>query len=241
MPRSWPMAMRQAERRVPARHSRTSGVASRDAARFSPFQRSPFDVLMGRWTMDTSPLFLAFDLAARLFSPYDLNPRGTNPLRDILAECVDFGRRRAIADPAVRHRHQCAHRPRPGVPQCRAYAGRAACFRLPPDASSRRSRSTASRTGTAAIAGNPDHHAAGARVLVERHRAGAGQPGRAPRHAALRARNHQPRERGFLQRHLVEGTAHDRGRCGRWPIHGEAMRGRAVGRECASTASPATA
>ena len=61
-------------------------------ALFSPFQRSPLDVLMGRWTMDTSPVFIAFDLAARLFSPYDLNPIGVNPLRQILAECVNFTR-----------------------------------------------------------------------------------------------------------------------------------------------------
>src|SRR5512135_362589 len=61
-------------------------------AQFSPFQRSPLDVLMGRWTMDTSPVFLALDLAARLFSPYDLNPLGANPLRGILAECVDLAR-----------------------------------------------------------------------------------------------------------------------------------------------------
>src|ERR1700730_6999001 len=62
------------------------------SARFSPIRRSPLDVLLGRWTLDTSPFFVAFDLAARLFSPYDLTPRGANPLRDILAECVDFGR-----------------------------------------------------------------------------------------------------------------------------------------------------
>ena len=61
-------------------------------ALLSAFRRSPLDVMMGRWTMDTSPVFLAFDLAARLFSPYDLNPGGANPLREILAECVDFGR-----------------------------------------------------------------------------------------------------------------------------------------------------
>jgi NTE family protein len=61
-------------------------------ARFSPLQRSPIDVLLGRWTLDTSPFYLAFDLSARLFSPYDLNPRDINPLRDILRECVDFGR-----------------------------------------------------------------------------------------------------------------------------------------------------
>lgn len=61
-------------------------------ALFSPFKRTPLDVLLGRWTLDTSPVFLAFDLAARVFSPYDLNPMDTNPLRGILAECVDFER-----------------------------------------------------------------------------------------------------------------------------------------------------
>ena len=63
-----------------------------DAARLSPFRRSPLDIMLGRWTMDTSPVFLAFDLAARIFSPYDLNPMGGNPLRDILADSVDFER-----------------------------------------------------------------------------------------------------------------------------------------------------
>jgi NTE family protein len=62
------------------------------SARFSPIRRSPMDVLLGRWSLDNSPFFLAFDMAARVFSPYDLNPRGANPLRDILAECVDFER-----------------------------------------------------------------------------------------------------------------------------------------------------
>jgi NTE family protein len=63
-----------------------------DAARFSPFQRGPLDILLGRWTMDYSPAFIAMDLMARLFSPYDLNPHGSNPLRDILAEAVRFDR-----------------------------------------------------------------------------------------------------------------------------------------------------
>src|SRR5262249_31905902 len=39
-----------------------------------------------------SPVFVAMDLMARLFSPYDLSPGGANPLRNILAETVDFGR-----------------------------------------------------------------------------------------------------------------------------------------------------
>jgi NTE family protein len=63
-----------------------------DAARFSPFQRGPLDVLLGRWTLDHSPLFVAMDMMARVFSPYDLNPAGANPLSAILAETVDFDR-----------------------------------------------------------------------------------------------------------------------------------------------------
>src|ERR1700738_3666318 len=62
------------------------------AAAFSPLQRSPLDRLMGRWTLDTSPAYVAMDLMARVLSPYDLNPFGLNPLRAILDESIDFGR-----------------------------------------------------------------------------------------------------------------------------------------------------
>jgi NTE family protein len=62
------------------------------AARFSPFQRGPLDVLLGRWTLDNSPLFMAMDMMARVVSPYDANPFGTNPLRSILTDMVDFAR-----------------------------------------------------------------------------------------------------------------------------------------------------
>lgn len=67
------------------------------AALLSPLQRSPLDVLMGRWTMDTSPAFITLDLIARLISPYDLNPQGTNPLSDILEQSID--RRRIAGGP----------------------------------------------------------------------------------------------------------------------------------------------
>jgi NTE family protein len=63
-----------------------------NAAVLSPLRRTPLDILLGRWTLDHSPVFLAMDLMARVFSPYDLGPGGTNPLRDILAENVDFAR-----------------------------------------------------------------------------------------------------------------------------------------------------
>ena len=62
------------------------------AAAFSPLQRSPLDRLMGRWTLDTSPAYLAMDLMTRVLSPYDLNPFGLNPLRTILGEIIDFER-----------------------------------------------------------------------------------------------------------------------------------------------------
>ena len=62
------------------------------AAVLSPFRRGPLDVLLGRWTLDHSPIYVAMDLMSRLFSPYELNPGGSNPLREILAESVDFER-----------------------------------------------------------------------------------------------------------------------------------------------------
>jgi NTE family protein len=67
------------------------------AAAFSPLQRSPLERLMGRWTLDTSPAYLAIDLMSRVFSPYDLNPMSFNPLRQILAESIDF--ERLVASP----------------------------------------------------------------------------------------------------------------------------------------------
>ncbi len=62
------------------------------AAMFSPLQRTPLDRMLGRWTLDFSPAFIGLDLMARVFSPYDLNPRGVNPLQSILEESIDFAR-----------------------------------------------------------------------------------------------------------------------------------------------------
>jgi NTE family protein len=70
-----------------------------EAARYSPFQRSPLDVLLGRWTLDNSPLFVAMDMMSRVLSPYDLNPGGGNPLTGILEEVIDFG---AVAEGPIK-------------------------------------------------------------------------------------------------------------------------------------------
>jgi NTE family protein len=60
------------------------------AAAFSPLRPSPVDRMLGRWSLDNSPGYVAMDIMSRLVSPYDLNPMGINPLRSILEEAIDF-------------------------------------------------------------------------------------------------------------------------------------------------------
>lgn len=62
------------------------------AARFSPIQRTPWNVATGNWSLDGSPGYWFFDIFSRLFSPYEVNPGNLNPLRDILEASVDFDR-----------------------------------------------------------------------------------------------------------------------------------------------------
>jgi len=56
----------------------------------SLFRRSPFDALRGDWSLDYSPAFAMFDVLSRVASPYDLNPLGLNPLRDMLNAQIDW-------------------------------------------------------------------------------------------------------------------------------------------------------
>jgi NTE family protein len=69
-----------------------------DAARFSPIQRSPLDRLTGNYSLDMSPSYLFFESMSRMFSPYDLNPMGVNPLRGLLDELIDFDKVNALSD-----------------------------------------------------------------------------------------------------------------------------------------------
>ncbi|WP_172329642.1 patatin-like phospholipase family protein [Mangrovicoccus sp. HB161399] len=61
-----------------------------DAARFSPFQRTPFDKLTGNWTLDNSPAYIFADTLSRFVSPFDVGGSDYNPLRQILEETIDF-------------------------------------------------------------------------------------------------------------------------------------------------------
>ena len=69
------------------------------AALMSPFRRGPLEILTGQWTLENSPMFRAADLAARFFSPYDLNPGVDNPLRKVLVESIDYA---ALATAPIR-------------------------------------------------------------------------------------------------------------------------------------------
>lgn len=60
------------------------------AGRNSPFKRTPLDLMLGTWSLDTSPGYIWFDLIGRLASPYELNPFDFNPLRDVVERCVDI-------------------------------------------------------------------------------------------------------------------------------------------------------
>jgi NTE family protein len=64
-------------------------AVSRDG-RLSPIQRGLMDRLLGNWSLDKNPMFIAFDVASRFLSPYDFNPFNINPLRELLEREVDF-------------------------------------------------------------------------------------------------------------------------------------------------------
>lgn len=59
-------------------------------ALFSPLQPGPLDALIGKGNMDYSPGFLSSEVTSIFLSPYQINPLGTNPLRNILLDLVDF-------------------------------------------------------------------------------------------------------------------------------------------------------
>lgn len=63
-----------------------------DAARFSPIQRSLWDRLAGNFSLEMSPWYHLFDQMTRVLAPSQFNPLDINPLRDLLAETIDFER-----------------------------------------------------------------------------------------------------------------------------------------------------
>lgn len=65
-----------------------------EAASYSPLRPHPLDLRPTPDSHDGAAGVLIFDLMTRLVSPYQFNPLDFNPLRDVLARCVDFKRLR---------------------------------------------------------------------------------------------------------------------------------------------------
>lgn len=63
-----------------------------EAARGSPVQRAWWDYFTGRWSLAGSPGYQWLDQLSRWLSPYQLNPLNVNPLREVVAGCVDLDR-----------------------------------------------------------------------------------------------------------------------------------------------------
>lgn len=62
------------------------------SALFSPLQPTLWDRVTHNHALESSPVFVAFDLMTRLLSPYEFNPLNINPLRDVITASVDFDR-----------------------------------------------------------------------------------------------------------------------------------------------------
>lgn len=58
---------------------------------YSPVKRTPLDMALSDYSLDNSISYQMFDIFTRTFSPYQFNPFGINPLRDVLKRCIDFG------------------------------------------------------------------------------------------------------------------------------------------------------
>jgi NTE family protein len=56
----------------------------------SIFKPGLLDILANKYTLHNSPGFLLFDFLSKILSPYQMNPFGTDPLRDLIEELFDF-------------------------------------------------------------------------------------------------------------------------------------------------------
>ncbi|MET1027040.1 MAG: patatin-like phospholipase family protein [Dongiaceae bacterium] len=61
-----------------------------ELGRMSPLQRTPMEHLTPNWRSDWSPAPLLFEALTRFLSPYQFNPFGIDPLRQILRDLIDF-------------------------------------------------------------------------------------------------------------------------------------------------------
>jgi predicted acylesterase/phospholipase RssA len=169
-----------------------------------------------------------------MLSPYDVNPLGLNPLRDVLAETVDFARlarspvKLFVTATNVRTGQGRVFRNAEVTPEVLLAS---AC--LPQLFQAVEIGGEAYWDG--GFAGNPTitplvrECESNDTVLVQVN------PVARPGGTTQRARHRRPGQRGVIQRHAAEGTAHDRAAAPR-RRSGAAARG-SSGRGCACTGS----
>ncbi|GAB3629703.1 alpha/beta hydrolase [Pandoraea terrae] len=63
---------------------------AQSALRYSPFRWMPWLKGTHSFGLDHSPLYAMADIVLRMLSPYQFNPNNMNPLRDVLAQQIDF-------------------------------------------------------------------------------------------------------------------------------------------------------
>lgn len=71
--------------------------------KYSPIRPSLWNQMTGNHCLEDSPSFMMFGMLSRLFSPYQLNPRNFNPLRQVLEKHVDFEALRSAKDAVQLH------------------------------------------------------------------------------------------------------------------------------------------
>ena len=95
-----------------------SGGRSPMPRAFSPFRRGPLDVLLGRWSLDHSPLFAAMDMMARWSRPMtSIRPAPIHCARSWPTRSISRGSHAARSSCSSRRRMSGAAGTR--VPQCR--------------------------------------------------------------------------------------------------------------------------
>ena len=72
-----------------------------ELAMFSPVRRTLWDTLMGNWAVDSAPGYQWMTRMVQQMSPYQFNPLGVNPLRDLIAETIDFSQVRSCTRPRL--------------------------------------------------------------------------------------------------------------------------------------------
>ncbi len=86
-----------------------------DAGRVSsPIQSTPIDMWLKAFGIKEPLAYRAFEFMTHVYSPYEFNPLNLNPLRDVLAEIVDFEKLQRCNETTLR---LCATSVRTGKPR----------------------------------------------------------------------------------------------------------------------------